>query len=203
MAEIEWLLFLAQLPATPSSLRVNVWRRLRDAGSTSLQNGVWILPRDAENTIFLERLLAYIKQNEASGQILLVQGLNQMVQDDLIARFEGERSQEYAEFLEQCEAFITEIDKETNRQKFTFAELEENEQNFRRLRKWIEKIQKRDFFKSKNSQAAVTAFQTCHQKLHDYTRQVYTQEGIGSPPGVDILLDDSRLSKRDDNNTRQ
>ena len=188
MAEIEWLLFLAQLPATPSSLRVNVWRRLRDAGSTSLQNGVWILPRDAENTIFLERLLAYIKQNEASGQILLVQGLNQMIQDDLIARFEGERSQEYAEFLEQCEAFITEIDKETNRQKFTFAELEENEQNFRRLRKWIEKIQKRDFFKSKNSQAAVNAFQTCHQKLQDYTRQVYTQEGIGSPPSVDFSV---------------
>ncbi len=75
MSEFEWLLFLSQLPAIPSSLRVNVWRRLRDAGATSLQNGVWILPRNTENKIFMQRLLAYVKQNDASGQIFLVKGL--------------------------------------------------------------------------------------------------------------------------------
>lgn len=187
MAEQEWLLFLAQLPATPSSLRVNVWRRLREAGSTSLQNGVWILPRNAENTIFMERLLAYVRHNGASGQIFLVQGLNQAIDEDILARFRADRDQEYDEFLEQCEAFIAELEKESLHLKFTFAELEENEQNLQRLRKWMAKIQKRDFFKTEKSHEAISAFQNCRQRIEGYARQVYAQEGIDTTPGTDLF----------------
>jgi Protein ChrB, N-terminal len=202
MAEFEWLLFLAQLPATPSSLRVNVWRRLREAGSASLQNGVWILPRSPENTVFMERLLAFVRQNGASGQIFLVQGLNQAIDEDIVARFAAERDQEYDEFLEQCEEFLAEIKKETGHGKFTFAELEENEQNFQRLRKWMAKIQKRDLFKTKKSQDALTAFQGCQRALQIYTRQVYLQEGIVSLPGGDNLAGDSVLSEPGDGDER-
>jgi len=197
MSNFEWLLFLSQLPATPSSLRVNVWRRLRGAGSTSLQNGVWILPRNTENTIFMERLLAYVKQNEASGQIFLVQGLNQAIEDDIISRFKADRDQEYDEFLEQCEELIAELQKETHHQKFTFAELEENEQNLQRLRKWLAKIQKRDFFKTQKSQEAIITFQNCRQMLQSYTRQVYAQEGIETPPEADLLPEDSGQSDQE------
>jgi vacuolar-type H+-ATPase subunit I/STV1 len=200
MIEFDWLLFLAQLPATPSSLRVNAWRRLRDAGSTSLQNGVWILPRNPENTLFMERLLATIKQSGASGQIFVVQGLDQAIHEDIITRFKADREQEYDEFLEQCEAFLSELEKETQRQKFTFAELEENEQNLQRLRKWIAKIQKRDFFKTKKSQEAVAAFQNCRQWLQNYTRQVYAQEGIDTPLDVDIISEDAGSVGQEKNN---
>jgi len=199
MIEFEWLLFLAQLPATPSSLRVNAWRRLRDAGSTSLQNGVWILPRNPGNSLFMERLLATIKQSGASGQIFVVQGLDRAIHEDIIARFKADREQEYDEFLEQCGAFLNELEKETRHQKFTFAELEENEQNLQRLRKWITKIQKRDFFRTKKSQEAVTAFQNCRQWLQNYTRQVYAQEGIETPLDVEILSEDAGLEGREEN----
>lgn len=202
MAEIEWLLFLAQLPATPSSLRVNVWRKLREAGSASLQNGVWILPHSPENRIFLERLMAFVKQNEAGGQIFAVQGFTEAVREDIVARFEAERSQEYNEFLEQCEDFIAEIEKETKKQKFTFAELEENEQNLQRLRKWIAKIQKRDYFKTKKSQEAAGAFQNCQQRLQSYTREVYQREGINAPAEADIVSDDHDLSEQEEKDER-
>jgi hypothetical protein len=178
MDDHEWLLFLAQLPSTPSSLRVNVWRRLREAGSIGLQNGVWILPRSAENSTFLGRLLAFIRQSGAGGQIFRVQGFDPAVDEDVIARFKAERKQEYDEFLEQCEVFIGELDKETRGQKFTFAELEENEQNLQRLRKWIAKIQKRDFFKTKKSQEAISAYQGCKQILDAFTRQVYYKSEV-------------------------
>ena len=203
MAETEWLLFLAQLPATPSSLRVNVWRRLREAGATSLQNGVWILPRNSENAVFMERLLAFVKQNEASGQIFRVQGLSQAIEGDLIARFAVERSQEYDEFLEQCDKLVAEIEKETRKKKFTFAELEENEQNVQRLRKWLAKIQKRDLFKTDKSQSAVTAFQSCQQALQNYTRQVYAQEGIDPLPGKASLADDLVQAETENDDERE
>jgi hypothetical protein len=197
--EIAWLLFLAQLPATPSSLRVNVWRRLREAGSTSLQNGVWILPHNTENTSFMERLLAYIKGRGASAQIFLVQGLDQTIQGDIVARFKVDRDQEYDKFIEQCQAFISEIEKEIKAQKYILAELEQNEQNLIRLRKWISKIQKRDFFKTPKSEQAVAAFQSCRQSLQNYTRQVYTQEGIKPPTYAGMPIEDAELPAQDVN----
>ena len=186
----KWLLFLAHLPSTPSSLRVNVWRRLREAGSISLQNGVWILPRSAEYSTFLERLLAFIRQSGAGGQIFQVQGTDPAVDEDIIARFKADRTQEYAEFLEQCEVFIGELDKETRRQKFTFAELEENEQNLQRLRKWIAKIQKRDFFKTNISQEAAAAFQGCMQILDAFTRQVYKKGEVETSSELDTFSEE-------------
>ncbi len=185
MPEPEWLLFAAQLPATPSSLRVSVWRQLRNAGAASLQNGLWILPRDAENTAFAERLLAYVRGNSASGQILRVQGLDAATTADILARFRADRAQEYAEFLEQCDALLTELAKETDNGKFTYAELEENEQNLERLRKWLAKIQKRDFFRTEESCHAVSALESCCQALRDYTRRVYALAGVTDPSDTD------------------
>ena len=192
MTDMEWLLFFAQLPATPSSLRVYVWRKLRSAGAASLQNGVWILPRNPEKAIFMERLQAYVKQNEASSQVFSVQVINQTTQEDILSRFESDRNQEYDEFLEQCEAFLSELEKETLGEKFTFAELEENEQNLHRLNKWIEKIKERDFFGAQKSQAAATKLETCRQRLETYTREVYTREGIEVP------LDDRLLPNEEE-----
>jgi hypothetical protein len=188
--EIEWLLFTAQLPAKPSSLRVGVWRKLNDSGAVNLQSGIWILPFNEENRIFLERLLAHIKHKEATGQIFFVQGLNQEIQADILGRFKTNRNREYDELLEQCEKFLTEIDKESNLQKFTFAELEENEQNLQRLRKWFAKIQKRDFFKTGKSEEANTIVQICRKTLQTYTHQVLTKEGIDMNLEEAILPDE-------------
>jgi vacuolar-type H+-ATPase subunit I/STV1 len=171
---------------------VYVWRKLRSAGAASLQNGVWILPRNPEKAIFMERLQAYVKQNEASSQVFSVQVINQTTQEDILSRFESDRNQEYDEFLEQCEAFLSELEKETLGEKFTFAELEENEQNLHRLNKWIEKIKERDFFGAQKSQAAATKLETCRQRLETYTREVYTREGIEVP------LDDRLLPNEEE-----
>ena len=190
MAEKEWLLFITQLPATPSSLRVHVWRKLRHAGATGLQNGVWVLPRNAENIVFLERLLGYVRQNEAGGLIFQAEGIHPDVQEEILRRFEADRNQEYKEFLEQCREFISELEKETRDEKFTFAELEEAEQNFQRLHKWIAKIQKRDFLRAEMSQEAVLAFQNCRKRLLRFTSQVYSREGIEMTPEEPDQTDD-------------
>ncbi len=57
MPDSKWLLFVSQLPASPSSLRVMVWRRMRASGALGLQNGVWVLPHRQEHERFLQQLL--------------------------------------------------------------------------------------------------------------------------------------------------
>src|SRR5258707_12693464 len=64
MERPDWLLFLPHLPASPSSLRVLVWRRLRAAGAIGLQSGVWGLPhRPAHAQVLLE----LVREGERQG----------------------------------------------------------------------------------------------------------------------------------------
>lgn len=177
---MEWLLFLSQLPTNPSSLRVTVWRRMRSVGALGVQNGVWMLPDRPEPAAFLQELAGMVLDQGGGSQILKVMALNEQFEAEILARFRAERAEEYAEFLERSAEFLAEIDKEIGNLKFTFAELEENEQDLQRLTGWLEKIQKRDFLGGDKAQEAASMLSRCCDVLKDFTDQVYkkqTQDG--------------------------
>ncbi|MEN6408992.1 MAG: Chromate resistance protein ChrB [Anaerolineaceae bacterium] len=178
MSSKTWLLFLSQLPTNPSSLRVMVWRRMRGAGAASLQNGVWALPDDPTQREFTNNLLTSVQQQGGSGQIFEVQPLSAEVEADLIARMRADREQEYIEFNEGCSDLLGELEKETARSKFTFAELEENEQNLQRLERWLEKIRARDFYPTAAAQQAADQLNSCRAALETYAAQVYVHQGL-------------------------
>ncbi len=173
---MKWLLFLSQLPSHPSSLRVNVWRKLRAAGALGLQNGVWMLPNQPEQLKFLENLLVVIRNQDASGQIFSVAPLSEAIEQDMLTRFCADREEEYTEFLERSQEFLNEIEKESGKQKFTFAELEENEQDYQRLTNWLGKIQKRDFFGGEKAREAVKTLEKCNTALEVFSAEVYNRQ---------------------------
>ncbi|MCE5207447.1 MAG: hypothetical protein LLG42_03960 [Chloroflexi bacterium] len=173
---MNWLLFLSQLPANPSSLRVNVWRKLRAAGALGLQNGVWVLPENPDQSKFLTDLLEAIQSQGASGQIFTVTPKDEAIEQDILARFRLDRDEEYAEFLEHSLEFLAEIEKESEKQKFTFAELEENEQDFQRLSNWLEKIQKRDFIGGEKAREAAEELEKCRNVFEIFSAEVYNRQ---------------------------
>jgi vacuolar-type H+-ATPase subunit I/STV1 len=177
---MNFYIFLSQIPANPSSLRVNVWRKLRAAGALGLQNGVWVLPKGSEQKEFLEGLLETIQQQGASGQIFTVTPLNEAIEQDILARFHNDRDEEYAEIQERSHEFLGEIEKETRKQKFTFAELEENEQDLQRLTSWFERIQKRDFIGGEKAQQAAEALEACRAAFEAFSTEVYNRQVAGS-----------------------
>jgi hypothetical protein len=71
------------------------------------------------------------------------------------------------------EGFLNELKKETLAQKFTFAELEENEEDLHKLTLWIRKIHRRDFFGGPQRDAASVALTQCQSTFELYTAQVY------------------------------
>ena len=178
MSEREWLLFVSQLPASPSSLRVMVWRRMRTAGALGLQNGVWVFPRRKEHERFLQELLGSVASQEGSAQIFIAHAVDEKVEADITARFQADRSQEYQEFAEQCASLREEIDKETRKKKFTFPELEENEDNLERLTQWLAKISSRDFFPGDTAASASAALEGCRKALASFADRVYSHEGV-------------------------
>ena len=175
---MDWLIFLPQLPVSPPSLRMLVWWRLRAAGALELHNGAWMLPYSPGNERYLEELLAYIQENGASGHVFEASALTPAIENDLLERFRASRDEEYAEFIERCEAFLAELDKETALGRFSYAELEEAEVDLRKLEKWLEKILARDFAEAHLREPARQMMQCCRAAHMTFARRVYAAQGL-------------------------
>jgi hypothetical protein len=174
MTDLVWLLLVAQLPAHPSSARVQLWRHLRAAGAVSLQNGVWVLPAREAHELLLRDELAQVERHGGTGVFFQAQALGR----DLVARFHDERDQEYAEVCERCQALHDELTRESRAGKETYAELEENEQELAKLDRWLAQIQARDFFGAPTATPATQAVEACRTDLAAFAAAVYRREGV-------------------------
>jgi len=183
---MEWLLFTSQLPVAPSSLRVMVWRRMKAAGAIGLQNGVWVLPRTKEQERFVQELLAYIQEQGGGSQSFIATPLNPTVEDDLLQRVKVQRGEEYAELRERCQDMLKELEKETRKKKFTFAELEENEEELKKLESWLVKIEARDPVGGKQAEETKRQIEACKTALKEFASRVYAQDGLASEDNADL-----------------
>jgi hypothetical protein len=172
-----WLLLLAQLPSSPSSARVALWRRLRAIGAAGVLNGAWVLPQAAAHAEFFEQLRETAHRQGGTAFVLTVSA-SPDVDETIVQRFRADRSREYDEFAEQCAAFLDEIDKETKAGKFTFAELEEGEQDLEKLARWLAKIRARDFFPDERWPRSAEMLERCRGVLEGFVWAVYAAEGV-------------------------
>jgi hypothetical protein len=178
----QWLLFCPQLPATPSSPRVMVWRRMRSAGSLGLDNGLWILPYTEAAEKFVQEIKTYIENQGGSSRTFLANALDEATESEILARFQHDRAEEYYELKEQSLDFLAELEKETRRQNFSFAEYEENEQDLVKLEVWFEKVKQRDFLGGHQAEEAAEELEKCRQALQRFATEVFNHEG-SNPAG--------------------
>jgi hypothetical protein len=138
MPQQDWIVINYTLPREPSRTRVAIWRKLKKIGSVNIQQSMWLLPDTSENYDQLCQIKDGIVQfgGEAFVMHARVDAPSQQV---IIDRFNAARDEEYFELLGQCDDFFQEIDKETARQNFSFAEIEENEEELEKLKVWFEK----------------------------------------------------------------
>jgi hypothetical protein len=176
-----WVLLLAQLPASPSGPRVALWRRARAAGAAGLVNGVWVLPGTAAHVALFRQFAETVRGQGGSAFVLAVPAPGEDVDAEITGRFGEDRAREYAEFAERSAGLLTEIGKESGRGKFTFAELEEIEQDLDRLSAWLEKVAARDFFPGTDATRAAGTLQRCQEAVAGFARAVYAAEGLEAP----------------------
>jgi hypothetical protein len=169
-----WLLLIYRLPSEPTRLRAMVWRRLKSAGAIYLANSVAALPESpwAERT--MRKLRAEVEGLGGSGQLLRAETLVGVEQ--IVAGFNAARDAEYAELLGRCADFHAELEKETTAKKFTYPELEENEEDLTKLRVWLDKISARDTLGASCGGQAREATEACAEALDEFAEQVYAAE---------------------------
>ncbi|WP_066818398.1 Chromate resistance protein ChrB [Frigidibacter mobilis] len=177
MKKIIWLLLTYKVPAEPSAKRIAIWRRLKSMGAVYLQNGVCVLPRTDDHIRRLKILENDIAQASGESVILETVALDAGQEEKVIARFKAERDEAYAEFIDKCDDFEREVAKEITAAHYSYAELEENDVDLKKLQGWIEKIAKLDFYGAAQAEEARRRLKGCERVLDDYARRVFDARG--------------------------
>lgn len=95
----------------------------------------------------------------------------------VLTRFRADRDDQYREFIGKCDGFEAEIAKEFAKEKFTYAELEEEDADLRKLQGWLEKIRKIDFYDAPLGATAAERLAACEAALARYAERVFEVEG--------------------------
>lgn len=173
MVSLSWLLLTYKVPPEPAAKRIALWRRLNGMGAVYLQNGVCLLPKTDDHVRRLKMIENDILEMAGESVILETVALDRAQEERVVQRFRADRDDQYREFLGRCADFEAEIAKEIAINKFTYAELEEEDTDLKKLQGWLEKIRKLDFYQATLAGEAEQRLRACEALLDGYARRVF------------------------------
>ena len=169
-----WLLLSYRIPREPSRLRATVWRRIKALGAIYLHNSVAAMPDSPDNERALRTLRREIIELGGSAQLMrseILAGAN-----DLTSLYNATRDEEYTEIIDKCRDFLREIEKEITANHFTYAELEENDEDLKKLKSWFDKVDARDTLGAGERNDTLAALAECTSALDAFAHHVYLAE---------------------------
>ena len=90
-----WLLFVHQLPASPSNLRVRTWRRLQQLGAVPVKQAVYVLPDSPTAREDFEWLKTEIKGAGGDATVFAADSVDTWSADALMEEFRRSRQDAY------------------------------------------------------------------------------------------------------------
>jgi len=177
----QWLLLTYKVPPEPTRFRTYVWRHMKTLGCLNLQQTVWLLPKTPDHEAEFQKLAAKIEEFGGEANLLTTTSPDADWEDRIIAGFNAIRNEEYREIAENEERFEDEIRRETRKQKFTFAELEDMEADREKIYRGMAKVQARDFFGAPGRLEAEARLAEGTKLLEEFSRKVYAHEGVEEP----------------------
>lgn len=182
---------LIQLPSEPSRHRVAVWRELHKAGAVPVSPGTWALPAGPVFQPALDRAGDLTRKGDGIFAVIDASPRDESSTNLIRDAFAAARVDEWTEFMADCRKFDAEIAREIAKAKFTFGELEEEEQSLDRLRRWFRDLKKRDVLALPEAHAAEERLRECESLLDGYAERVY-QVVHGNAPAIDTPSEPNR-----------
>jgi hypothetical protein len=172
-----WLVLAYTLPAEPSRLRVSIWRRLRKIGAIYLDEGVWVLPNTDALSGEVRNILRDIENFGGTASAFAARDLDVTQSERLRQRVLAARDEEYAELQGQCERFFLHVEHAISTERYTFAEVEELEEELSKLERWLQEISSRDVFESAKAGACRDRVVKARETLTRFTETTFALLG--------------------------
>lgn len=166
-----WVLLVYRAPKEPSTARVAAWRRLHRLGALYIGPSVCLIPLRLTEQRALDQIADGVRSAGGTFDVLVVESFAEEAQAVLVDRYNSARDAEYAEVVERSLTLQAELEREGERGKFTFAEVEENEADLGKLRRWLETLGRRDLFGAMGRGAAEQAVGEAAAALERFTER--------------------------------
>ena len=101
-----WLLFVHQLPSSPSNLRVRTWRRLQQLGAVPIKQAVYVLPDTPSTREDFEWLRTDVKAAGGDASVFAADNVDAWSDDALIEEFRQSRQEAYAALADEVEKVL-------------------------------------------------------------------------------------------------
>jgi DNA-binding transcriptional regulator PaaX len=172
-----WLLLIYRVPSDSSRGRVAVWRDLKRLGALYVQQAVCVLPDRQDVRDRVSRLRTRIDEFGGSSIFLTLRDIDEETRKRFVDGFRANSSKEYAEIVEECDTkFVKEIEFERFRENYTFEEAEEIRQDLEKLRRWLERIEARDWLGADGRDEARKRVAECETLLEEFEADVYERK---------------------------
>lgn len=173
-----WLLLIYRVPSQSSKARVAVWRDLKRLGALYLQQAVCVLPDREDLRAALERVRERIDELDGSSHFFVLDDIDDREQRQILDGFRANSAKEYDEIVEECETkFFKEIEFERYRENYTFEEAEEIRQDLEKLRRWLRKVESRDWLGAPGRDRAHERVAECERLLEEFEADVAERVG--------------------------
>lgn len=143
-----------------------------------MTNGTWVLPHAPEHRTIFSEVGEGVRAQGGQAFLFAAETLSPEEDAAIRTRFADDRGREYDELAEHTRGFLEELKRETALEKFTFAELEEVEDDFHKLETWLGKVRSRDFFPGERLQRATADIEHCRAALAQFAAEVYLREEV-------------------------
>ncbi|GCE15232.1 Chromate resistance protein ChrB [Tengunoibacter tsumagoiensis] len=172
-----YILLIYQVPSQPSGIRVSVWRELKKIGALYLQQSVCILPELDSLVVTLQKITERITEQGGNYHLLPLHELPLEEETKIIDGFIAQSNLQYDEIIENCDVnFSKEIEFETFRQNFTYAEAEEIGQELDKIRRWYDRVVERDWYDAARREVAKKSIERCEQQLEEFEEKVFLKQ---------------------------
>ena len=165
-----WILIFYRAPSEPSSARVSAWRRLHRLGAVFVGPSACLIPLRLQPEAGLADIANGLQGAGGTLDAYRVEAFADEAEAGLEARYSAARNEEYAELLERAQGVVDELKREGAKGKFTFAEVDENEADLVKLRRWLRRIRSRDLFQASGRAAAEAAINAAEAMLDSFAQ---------------------------------
>ncbi|WP_113698681.1 Chromate resistance protein ChrB [Nonomuraea lactucae] len=173
-----WLLLIYRVPSDSSRARVAVWRDLKRMGALYVQQAVCVLPDRDDTRAAMLRVRERIEELGGSSIFLTLADVDDDARAQFVEGFRGQSAKEYAEIVEECDTkFVKEIEFERFRENYTFEEAEEIRQDLEKLRRWLDKVEGRDWMGAEGKDLARRKVAECEVLLEHFEADVFERTG--------------------------
>jgi hypothetical protein len=177
-------LFVHQLPATPSNLRVRTWRRLQQIGAYAVRQAVYALPDSPGTREDFEWLKTEVEAVGGQATIFVADAVDTWSSDALIAEFRRSREEAYAELAREAEQVLQRLGAGRPRRKRTPP----GKRVLPQLRERLAAIERVDFFGSAGRDRVIALLREIEERA-----PVKRSGPAGGEPGEATTSYQSRL----------